>query len=367
MIGDLRILEILGRGGMGTVYLAEGVERSAGQRVAVKVIAPHIADHPQVRARFEAEAQAVTRIDHPNVVKIHDYGVLSDGTLFHVMELLEGRELQQLLEERPPLSALQAAPFVSQICAGLQAAHDSGVVHRDLKPENIIILRERPLSLKLIDFGIAKLVDPNDWVQLTVTGMVMGTPLFIAPEQAMGDRARVGPRTDIYSLGVVLYAMLAGAPPFETEALGLLLAQHIKDPPPPLLERRPELSPAVAQVVHRCLEKDPAARFDSAQALAEAYLQALGGGLEGSEQRGGQDTVCDERPPAHMPPPAMGSLSDLGAATIVDAEPFTPPPVLSPATPTRRWSREMLAIGLAGGAILLIFVLLALTAYLVSG
>ncbi len=369
LIGDLRILEVLGRGGMGTVYLAEGTKRNADQRVAVKVIAPHLADHPQVNGRFEAEALAVTRINHPNVIKIFDYGVLSDGTKFHVMELLEGRELQELMEERPPMSALEVAPFVDQICQGLQAAHDSGVVHRDLKPENIIVLREQPLSLKILDFGIAKLLDPNDWVKLTLTGVVLGTPLFIAPEQALGDQELVGPGTDIYSLGVVLYTMLAGAPPFESEALGLLLAQHIKEPPPSLHQRRPDLPRAVTEVVHRCLEKDPERRFGSARELAEAYRQALGG-LDVLDELDRLDTVFDVALQAEMSTPTadLPAFSPAGPEplTLPLTPPLTPPPILTPTTRKPYSSRHVLVVGLAGGATLLMFVLVALMTYLLS-
>jgi serine/threonine protein kinase len=230
------------------------------------------------------------------------------------------------------------------------------LVHRDLKPENIVVLRQQPLSLKILDFGIAKLLDPNDWVQLTVTGMVVGTPMFIAPEQAKGDKEQIGPRTDIYSMGVMLYMMLAGEPPFVDEALGLLLARHIKDPPPPLLERRPELPAAVAQVVHRCLEKDPQQRFGSARELSEAYMQASGVGPEG------EDTIYDDALPAGMPTPA----ADLPPSALTGPESLTPPPILAP-TPRKRYSpRHMLVFGLAGGVISLIFLLVALATYFLS-
>ena len=329
------------------------------------------------------------------MIKIFDYGVLSDGTKFHVMELLEGRELQELMEERPPMSPLEAAPFVDQICQGLQAAHDSGVVHRDLKPENIIILREQPLSLKILDFGIAKLLDANEWVKLTLTGVVLGTPLFIAPEQALGDQTLVGPRTDIYSLGVMLYTMLAGAPPFESEALGLLLAQHIKQPPPPLLDRSRGFPGRWPRWSTAAWRRTPDARFRSARELAEAYRAALGpvaiGDLETvyavDAGRGGPDTICeaaceeeaspeldtvvDHTAPAGMITDDVEALPYTGPQPFTGLKPYTPdpltpPPLVSPVSRRKRRMRNLLALGLAGGAVVLIIVLMAVTAYLAA-
>jgi serine/threonine protein kinase len=269
--GDYRLLRLLGEGGMGSVYLAE--PDAGGERVAIKIIASHLARSSNVAKRFEAEARAVMRINHPNVVRIYDYGQLEDRTLFHVMEVLDGVELTHLLDQHPKLTPRQVLPYVHQICMGLQAAHEKNVIHRDLKPENIYVLRSSRLLLKVIDFGIAKLLDNTEFLDLTATGIAIGTPMFIAPEQAMGDKTAICPQTDIYSLGVILYLMLCGSPPFTSEGVGILLTNHIRDTPPPLSQRGvPE---AVAQVVHRCLEKDPAHRFESARDLDDAYLRAV--------------------------------------------------------------------------------------------
>jgi serine/threonine protein kinase len=258
---------------MGTVYLAE--HRSTREQVAIKVISPWLACSPEAVRRFEAEARAVMRIDHPNVIRISGYDRRTDGRLYQVMELLDGCELSELLERRPRWSARETAPLVRQICAGLQAAHDHAVIHRDLKPANIFIQRTEPLALKVLDFGISKLLDSKEWGRLTATGVVLGTPLFIAPEQALGDTGRVGPRTDLYSLGVILYSMLCGEPPFVDVALGTLLAMHINDPPPPLVDRHPGVPVEVARVVHRCLEKDPERRPRSARDLAAEFSAAV--------------------------------------------------------------------------------------------
>jgi serine/threonine protein kinase len=272
-LGDYRIHRTLGTGGMAMVYLAEHLR--SGEQYALKVMAPHLTSHPQAAARFVAEARTVSRIRHPNVIQIFDYGQLSDGTLFQVMELLDGYELTRLMVQQPKLSAWKVQPFVHQICMGLQAAHEQGVVHRDLKPDNVFVLRGEALTLKLLDFGIAKLLDPEEWVNLTVTGTVLGTPLYMAPEQAMGRRELIGPQTDLYALGVIVYTMLCGDPPFFNEAVGPLMMHHVEDPPPPLREREPGVPEAVARLVHRCLEKEPARRPASARQLAVDFAEAV--------------------------------------------------------------------------------------------
>ena len=234
--------------------------------------------------------------------------------------------------ERRRFTPLEVLPFVQQICSALQAAHDRAVVHRDLKPENIFVLHGRPLAIKILDFGIAKLLDPDEFLNLTATGVAIGTPLFIAPEQAMGNKHSIGPQTDLYSLGVMLYAMLCGSPPFRCEGIGVLLAMHIQDPPPPLRGRAPDVPAAVADLVHRCLEKEPSHRPQSAAALARDFEGALdqpsvrdtGPGLsfqprstvpDAVEPEGGRDTVVDPR--------YQGDLHS--GPTYIDS---TPPPTL---------------------------------------
>ncbi|MCK5796276.1 MAG: serine/threonine protein kinase, partial [Deltaproteobacteria bacterium] len=268
-IGNYVVVSQLGRGGMGEVYLAEHPQ--IGRKVAIKVLAADLLTTKELALRFLSEAKAVARIEHPNVIEIYDFGTLENGRPYYVMEVLKGRELRDLLDARGKLTAAELLPYLEQICAGLQAAHDCGVVHRDLKPENIFVLDRQPLALKVLDFGIAKILEKEQGSGLTSLGMVMGTPLFIAPEQALGLPERISPRTDIYSLGVVLYAMLAGRPPFMDEAPAVLLAMHIRDAPPPLRELEPSVPSPIAALVERCLHKEPERRPASAAELAQTF------------------------------------------------------------------------------------------------
>jgi len=272
-IGNYVVVRLLGAGGMGEVYLAEHPQ--IGRKVAIKVLAAHLLTTAQLATRFLDEARAVARIDHPNVIDLYDFGTLEDGRPYYMMEVLKGQELRAVIETRRKLTAQELWPYLEQICAGLQAAHDSGVVHRDLKPENVFILDRQPLTLKLLDFGIAKLLEVEQGSGLTSSGMVMGTPLFIAPEQALGQPERISPRTDLYSLGVILYWMLAGQPPFSHDANAILLAMHIRDAPPPLRELEPSIPPPIAALVEHCLAKEPEGRPASAAELARTFAAAL--------------------------------------------------------------------------------------------
>lgn len=259
---------------MGSVYLARHV--STRQPVAIKIIAAHLAQSGNVALRFETEARAVMRINHPNVIRIFDFGRLPDGTLYHVMEVLNGVELTRLIEQKGSFTPTETLPLLHQICMGLQAAHDQAIVHRDLKPENIFV-QQTPdgFSVKLLDFGIAKLLDPDEFLNLTSTGIAIGTPMFIAPEQAMGAKDLISPRTDLYSLGIILYNMLSGTLPFRSAGIGALLAAHIEATPPPLRGRAPRVPETVAAVVHQCLAKEPGQRPASAMALFEAFDHAM--------------------------------------------------------------------------------------------
>ena len=273
-IGNYVLKSVLGVGGMGAVYLAE--HPAIGRQVAIKVLAAELSLHARLSERFLSEARALALIENPNVIEIYDFGKLPDGRLFYVMEHLKGLELGKVMNQRGRLTAADVQPYLEQICRGLHATHEKGIIHRDLKPENIFVLDRDPMVIKLLDFGIAKLQHQGmGGVTLTQTGMVMGTPLYIAPEQASGEVQKIGPQTDLYSLGVIIYWMLSGKPPFFDETPALLLAKHISAEVPPIRSVFPSVPATVAQVVERCLEKAPEDRHATADELARRFAEAV--------------------------------------------------------------------------------------------
>lgn len=266
-LGDFELLEEIGRGGMGVVYRAR--QRSLGREVAVKVMLRG-ADAPSGdQVRFQGEAEAAARLDHPNIVPIYETGVVG-GWRYFGMKLIEGQTLSRLLADGP-MEQIEAARLVMRIARAIQYAHEHGVVHRDLKPANILLdAAGRPY---VSDFGLAKrdTADPT----LTTTGAILGTPSYMAPEQAGSGRGEVGPAADVFSLGAILYALLTGRPPFQgSSPVNTVLALLEQDPPPPrLLERG--LDRDLEMIVLRCLQKPPELRYASAAALADdlqAYL-----------------------------------------------------------------------------------------------
>jgi serine/threonine-protein kinase len=273
---------------MGRVYEAEHVE--IGKRVAVKVLHPAYSRTPDLVERFRREARAASRIEHPNVVNVNDFGTTEDGSLFFVMEYIEGIELGLLIHREGPLPPVRALRIAEQMCEALQAAHDVGVIHRDLKPENILLLglgganrtppsgqsspgmdpREPVDFVKVLDFGIAKSADveenPKAGKRLTRPGVAMGTPEYMAPEQAAGHPA--DPRSDIYAVGSIMYEMLCGAPPYEGENVMEVLHKKASEPPKSLFEWRPALPPAVVALVERAMSRSPQDRPKSMADLA---------------------------------------------------------------------------------------------------
>jgi eukaryotic-like serine/threonine-protein kinase len=235
-VGNYRITQLLGEGGMGAVYLAE--HPGIGRKAAVKVLHPELTRHTDMAARFFNEARAANAIHHPGIVEVFDFGTLPTGVSYIVMELLQGESLAGRLRKGGPLPMAAALEYATQAAAALGAAHKEGIVHRDLKPDNLYLVPD-PRNpgremIKVLDFGIAKLAGNPDapGSVKTRTGTIMGTPVYMSPEQCRGTK-EVDHRTDIYALGVILYEMLCGAPPFVSEGHGELIHLHISAPPPP--------------------------------------------------------------------------------------------------------------------------------------
>ncbi|HKZ02207.1 MAG TPA: protein kinase, partial [Pyrinomonadaceae bacterium] len=263
----------LGAGGMGAVFRARRL--LIGDEVAIKILHPEHVEQPQSVERFRREAQAAARLKHPNAVTIYDFGVTSDGLVYLVMELVEGQSLRQIIKQQGPLTPSAAAEVINQVCAALDEAHRQQIVHRDLKPDNIIVNPTLTgLRTKVLDFGIAKLRDLTAG-NLTQTGSVMGTPHYMSPEQCLGEE--LDSRSDIYSLGIVLYEMLAGVVPFNSPTSTAVVVQHVNQAPPSLRAINVSISLEIERIVMHALEKKREARPQTAGALAEELNAAVRG------------------------------------------------------------------------------------------
>ncbi|HJL17024.1 MAG TPA: HDOD domain-containing protein, partial [Sandaracinaceae bacterium LLY-WYZ-13_1] len=277
VLGPYRVVTELGAGGMGTVWYAE--HQQIGRRVAIKVLHDELARAPEPVARFLREARAVNAIRHPNIVDITDLGD-EDGLVYLVMELLEGETLGARLERDERLDVALAVEVIRQIASAVGAAHARRIVHRDLKPENVFLCGPdaTPERVKVLDFGIAKLAHGPGTTERgrTRPGLVLGTPRYMSPEQCLGART-VDHRSDQYSLGVVAYEMLTGAPPFDGESFGQLVVAHSTEPPVPPDRRVAGLSAAIGRVICRALAKRPEDRFEDVETMARALADAVAG------------------------------------------------------------------------------------------
>jgi len=323
-IGTYLVRSPLGHGGMGTVYLAE--HALLGRRVALKVLLPSFSrDHDIVR-RFFNEARAVASISDPGIVQVFDFGIHSDGCAYIVMELLEGEPLDARLRRHGRLSPLDAVRLIRQAADSLAAVHARGIIHRDLKPENLFAVGDPAVTggerLKILDFGIAKLTVDDPATSRTRTGLLIGTPIYMSPEQCRcaGD---IDARSDIYSLGCVLFALVTGRPPFLDDSSGELIAAHLREPPPSVTELVPAVPRELDDVIQRCLAKRPADRYVSMQALGHALDLAAARALLASPARSG----------LHQPPgpgaPATTTLRSATGESLASA-------VLAPARRRRR-------------------------------
>ena len=269
-LGQYRLRHRIGAGAMGEVYLAE--HELLKRPCALKLIRPDSVGDPKALARFEREVRLTATLSHPNTVEIYDYGRTSDGTYYYVMEYLPGLSLEELVERHGPMPPGRVVYLLRQVCQALREAHAVGLIHRDIKPSNIIAARRGGLDdvAKLLDFGLARPAEAPA-ADLSAEGQILGTPLFMSPEQAMGSRG-LDQRSDIYSVGAVAYHLLTGRPPFSGVGGLAVLIAHARDPvvPPSLV--LPGIPEDLEQVVLRCLAKDPADRFADAESLERALL-----------------------------------------------------------------------------------------------
>jgi serine/threonine-protein kinase len=374
--GKYRILGKVGRGGMGAVYKA--LHLAFDELRALKVIAPEILHDQLFVRRFRHEAVITRKLQHPNAVRVDDIDEAEDGRPFIVMEFIQGKSLKKLIEEEGPLRVPRVCSIIKQVASALDAAHRLGMVHRDIKPDNIALI-ERPEGelVKVLDFGIAKMKEARlgeaSGMTLTGMGMVIGTPQYMSPEQAMGKRGdELDGRSDLYSLGVVMYEMLTADLPFKAETtMGMLLA-HVQQPPRPIPTLRPELQipEPIARLAMRLLEKDPAQRPASAKALIEEVEAAEKGNASSSARWAMQPTEVIAREEIRAAPEAIRPVPGKGqAADVSSLVPASPPPVqpqfVTPRTPERavipmpepekqsRWGIwvgiAILLVGLGGG------------------
>jgi serine/threonine-protein kinase len=301
LAGSYRIVRLLGEGGMGKVYEAAHV-RLTKKRYAVKVLHAGAADNAEVYARFRREAEIATEIGHPHIVEVHDFNASEEGQPFIVMELLTGHDLGGLLGQKGGrLSRQELIPILAQVASGLGAAHERGVVHRDLKPENIYLTRdaEGSVQVKLLDFGLSTIKHQRS--RLTQGGAIMGTPDYMAPEQAKGEITDVDQRTDIFALGVIVYQCLSGRLPFDAPTPLGVLYKVVNEQPRLLAEEIPGLSAETDAIIGRAMAKSREDRYGS----VEAFIQDLTQVLE-RPARMASPQEPDTHPVPRVSPPASG-------------------------------------------------------------
>jgi serine/threonine-protein kinase len=313
--GRYKVIRKVGEGGMGHVYYAEHVR--IGKPFALKIMNPSLKADPEAMGRFGREAGHASRIDHPHVATVHDFGETDDGLIYLAMEFAEGDRLTDIIEHDGALEPMRAAEIARQVADALVTAHELSIVHRDLKPDNILIARRNNRDFaKVVDFGIAKTIQTGESQKLTRTGYIVGTPRYMSPEQLINES--IDGRTDIYSLGCILYEMLVGQPAFSGPTGESVITRRLTQPPPSARESRPEVPESLDRVVLKALARSPADRFAGAAELRDALAEVIA-------------HAATERPA----PAAKGRAAAARSATAGKPEPIAPP-ASTPAPPAEK-------------------------------
>lgn len=367
--GRFKILEPLGSGGMGRVYKA--LQSPLERVVALKVLNPryNATKDPGFERRFFLEASLTAKLHHPNTITVHDYGRTDDGIYFIAMEYVEGETLAQLLAKHKALSWQRVLNIAGQICRSLREAHKAGMVHRDLKPANVMVLNEDTGSdfIKVLDFGLVKGFMPDGTpaptdTELTQAGVLLGSPLYMAPEQT---KHQADQRSDIYSLGVLMYQCIAGRTPFGGTDSIEIIVKHVREKPVDLQELVPDLPDPVAELVMRCLEKDPAHRFQAMDEVLEAMKAATANtGLSGlfKDPRALTPGQLSAVTSGNVSKPRTASGANLRAASGTHSKPRAKPDMPSSVelTPVSRVSKQsprawrFVAVGFGAGLLAII-------------